>query len=115
MRVYGYKGGSDMMKKFCTDSNDLYDFLRESGFEVGSTGGGCTAWMRDFPNASVMISSDSHHYFGSDEDIADCGIYVGVSDEYGEVWHGVASNADDVPRLVALAMAKAIDHRGYPE
>lgn len=92
------------------NSNDLYDFLRESGFEIGSTGGGCTAWMRDFPNAGVMISSDSDHDFGSDKDIADCGIYVGVIDEYGEVLHGVASNPDDVPRLVALTMAKAMDH-----
>ena len=103
------------------NSNDLYDFLRESGFEVGSTGGGCTAWMRDFPNASVEISSESNHDFGSEKDIADCGIYVGVSEDYGEVWHGVATNADDVPRLVALAMAKATNHipfaeyRGYPE
>lgn len=120
-KIYSDDKGKTMCMNTTLNSNDLYDFLKASGFEIGSTGGGCTAWMRDFPNACVMISSDSDHHFGSDGDIADCGIYVGVIEESGEFWHGVASNADDVPRLVALAMAKATNHipfaeyRGYPE
>ena len=94
--------------KTMTNQDDLYDFLKASGFEVGSTGGGCTAWIRSFQNAYVMVSSDGDDEFGSDEDVADCGIYVGVIGKFGEVWQGIAEHCGNVPQLVELAMTKAL-------
>jgi hypothetical protein len=91
-------------------------FLKTSGFEIGSTGGGCTAWMLSLTGANppragdvyLMITNDSDHDFGSERDVAENGIYVGVHDDLGEVWQGIAMNCDAVPLLVAQALQSTL-------
>ena len=92
--------------------DDLYAFLRTAGFEIRSTGGGCTAWMLDLAGAKstrrenvyVMVTNDADHDFGSEQDVAEEGILVSISDNCAVVWHRIAMHCNDVPLLVARAM-----------
>lgn len=66
--------------------------LAEAGFQIEGTGGGCTAWMKEFADGSyVMVTSDASHEIGPDDDYI-----VGVYSKDGEsVCWGVATKVGD--------------------
>ena len=63
----------------------------EYGFTVENTGGGCTAWRRDFVLADgrpcfMRICADlSHEFDPGDEDIS-IGVYLNDTDDAAETW-----------------------------
>ena len=91
---------------------DLYEFLNTCGFTVGATGGGCTAWWLSFPNSEVLVACGGLSHELDPESVAEEWITVACdSCEYGSVWCDVAKTYEEVPRLVAIAMSKAMNYR----
>lgn len=43
-------------------AEDFYGFLRQNGFEIMATGGGCTAWEKTQTDGKViLVGQDLHH------------------------------------------------------
>lgn len=92
----------------------VYNLLTECGFTIGHTGGGCTAWTLDFPNCEVMLSQDSGHIFAP-EDMDYCGVSVGVYADCSPAWEDSTTEYADIPKLVCLALIKAMNYRPEEE
>lgn len=56
--------------------------LERMGFHIAETGGGCTAWRKDFDDGGyVMLTADASHDIGRDDALA-----IGVYTRDGDVW-----------------------------
>jgi hypothetical protein len=71
----------------------FYDFLKDNNFTVCSTGGGCTAWVRELPqDQRLLISQDLSHEI--DVELLDdnwLGIQIGIFG--GEDWTDTDQNS----------------------
>ena len=67
-----------------SDRDQAFSLLRDAGFKIADTGGGCSAWIKEYPNASILVTSDD----GSTHDLTpeniEGGVLVGIIDEDGE-------------------------------
>lgn len=77
--------------------------LRRNGFELISTGGGSTAWMRSLPAGRHLLITNEQdkHIFQHDSDKAVLVSYDGDHRMVGEEWHG------DLSRLGLAISLKA--------
>lgn len=85
--------------------------LARAGFEIISTGGGCTAWCRTFPNGRYVLLTDEDigTTFKTDTDSAVVGVYDAESQPIGECWEGSLSNAGSALRdACARALADGL-------
>ena len=79
---------------------------------AAGTGGGCTAWWLDFANCEVLVACGGLSHELDPESVAEEGITVAAdSCDYGNVWCDVAQTYEEVPRLVAIAITKAMNYR----
>ncbi len=90
--------------------------LQWNGFEVISTGGGCTAWSRMFPSGHhVMVTNeDIGHTFESDNDRAIVCAYDADSQQIGEAWEGPLSAAHvaiSIKSMVAMKAGLAVTNK----
>jgi hypothetical protein len=92
---------------------NAHALLEQCGFERWYTGGGCTAWGRDFPNCEVKVTQDASADL-EPEYMADIGISVGVwnPETYEQVYWDTCHTYAEMPRLILEAFAAAMDHRG---
>lgn len=87
--------------------------LKQCGFSRRDTGGGCTAWVRDFPNCEVMVTQDATAEL-EPEYMQEIGISVGVWDDSAcsqEYWQTI-HEYESLPLMLLEAFAAAMNHRG---
>jgi len=95
---------------FSPEERYIYSLLSECGFLVQQTGGGCTAWVLQFPNADVILTQDSDHIFDP-EYMESQGVCVGVDVDNALIWDNGTTQYRDIPALVCVAMATALNYR----
>ena len=95
---------------FLPEERYIYSLLTECGFVVKQTGGGCTAWVLEFPNADVFLTQDSDHIF-EPEYMDYCGVSVGVYADCSPIWDNGTTEYREIPALVCQAMAIALNYR----
>ena len=87
--------------------------LKQCGFSRRDTGGGCTAWVRDFPNCHVMVTQDATAELAP-EYMQEIGISVGAWDdaEGVQVYWQTMHEYESLPLMLLEAFAAATDYRG---
>jgi hypothetical protein len=53
--------------------------LKEAGYEIGGTGGGCESWCKEINGYSVMIGSDAMADVDDKETLDECGLVWNIS------------------------------------
>ena len=82
-------------------TKSVLSLLRTSGFSVAETGGGCTAWVKEYPNASVLVTGDCGCTHELTPERTENGILVGVIGEDGEpIKTQKAGILDDLPSVL---------------
>ena len=92
---------------------EAHALLEQCGFSRRDTGGGCTAWVRDFPNCQVMVTQDATAELAP-EYMQEIGISVGAWDdaEGVQMYWQTMHEYESLPLMLLEAFAAATDHRG---
>jgi hypothetical protein len=96
--------------------------FKQNGFEVISTGGGCTAWSKRLPAGRYLMVTDYDgmgHTFDDPQERILVGAYAPDSDPIGSVWHGPLAWAQvGIVEMTAAAIEdglKALNQAGLVE
>ena len=98
----------DQFTKMLEQASSACRMLERCGFECVGTGGGMTAYVRNFPNCEVIIHSDNR----ADLDPASVdtmGITVCVGSEDDFIWTYEARGYEDLAPALVEAVCKAMD------
>ena len=96
------------------NSAKVFTLLCHAGFSVAETGGGCTAWIKEYPHASVLITGDCGCTHNLAPENIEGGVLIGIVTEEGEpVRNYKAGTLDDLPS--ALLQCIGIAERFSPE
>lgn len=93
-----------------SEMQSAYYLLKGCGFERWYTGGGCTAWGRDFPDCEIKVSQEESADLAP-EYMAETGISVGVwnPETHDQLYWNTCHDYAELPRLLLEAFAAAID------
>ena len=99
-----YKGNSveQLIKvaKQIAPAQETYTELLQQGYEIISTGGGCTAWAKEFDDYHVMVTGDAQAHLiemiDDEESVSvDEVVCIGVYDDGSPIWGAGDEKAED--------------------